>query len=145
MNAFTRMAVIGVLAFAGSAFAQSSDPSIMARQELMEKGVAASTKVLGDMAGGKAAFDAAAAEAARTALVGHAAQIPARFETNVIDAESEAKPEIWAGWDDFLSKAKALETAAAAMDTSSLETLQAGMGAVGGACKDCHTTYRAMK
>jgi cytochrome c556 len=28
---------------------------------------------------------------------------------------------------------------------SSAETIGAGMGPIGGACKDCHTTYRVMK
>ncbi|RYI33279.1 MAG: cytochrome c, partial [Acetobacteraceae bacterium] len=58
---------------------------------------------------------------------------------------SEAKPEIWANWEDFLKKAKAANDAATAMDVASAETIGAGMGALGGACKDCHTTYRAMK
>lgn len=122
--------------------AERTDPNAIAREELMET-VGKNTKVLGDMAGGKAEFDAAAAEAAKAALVEAAAKIPATFETQgAADPASEAKPEIWANWDDFVKKAGALETAATALDASSLEAVQAGMGAVGGACKDCHTSYR---
>ena len=32
--------------------------------------------------------------------------------------------------------------AAGAMDVASAETIGAGMAALGGACKDCHTAYR---
>ena len=35
--------------------------------------------------------------------------------------------------------------AAGAVDVASAETIGAGMGAIGGACKDCHTSYRIMK
>ena len=61
------------------------------------------------------------------------------------DPASEAKPEIWANWDEFLGDAKKLGEAAGAMDVASAETIGAGMGALGGACKDCHTEFRVMK
>jgi cytochrome c556 len=31
------------------------------------------------------------------------------------------------------------------MDVASAESIGAGMGALGGACKDCHTEFRMMK
>ena len=40
-----------------------------------------------------------------------------------------------------MAKSEALLKAAEAVDTASPETIGAGMGAIGGACKDCHTTY----
>lgn len=131
-------------AFAATALyaADRTDPNAIARAELMET-VGKNTKVLGDMAGGKTAFDAAAAETAKAALIEAAAKTPATFETQGgADPADEAKPEIWTNWDDFVKKAGALEAAATALDASSLEAVQAGMGAIGGACKDCHTAYR---
>jgi cytochrome c556 len=68
--------------------------------------------------------------------------IAANFTNNPEDPGSEAKPEIWTNWDDFVAKGKALSDAAAALDTSSVESIGAGMGALGGACKACHTAYR---
>lgn len=121
--------------------ADATDPTAKARQELMDT-IAMNVKVLGDMAGGKAAFDAAAATAAKDALVAASAEIPAKFETEASDPKSNAKPAVWTSFADFTTKAKALNTAVTALDTASLETVQAGMGAVGGACKDCHTTYK---
>jgi cytochrome c556 len=135
-------AVATVLA-AGAAQAQDpTDPQAIARSELM-KTVGMNTGILGKMAGGETPYDAAAAEAAKLALVDAAGKIEATFmEQGGADPVSEAKPEIWANWDDFLVKANALGTAAGAMDVASAETIGAGMQALGAACKDCHTTYR---
>lgn len=138
---------LGVVLVAGAAYAEEepTDPNAIARSELM-KMVGMNTGILGNMAGGKDPYDAAKAEGAKAALIEASAKIEATFmEQGAADPVSEAKPEIWANWDDFLVKAKALGDGAAAMDIASVETIGAGMGALGGACKDCHTTYRVMK
>ena len=144
---FVKAAVIGAILIAGAAFAEGdrTDPNAKARSDLMRV-VGKNTGILGDMAGGKAAYDAAAAEAAKAAIVEAAGMIEATFkDQGAADPASEAKPEIWANWDDFLADAKALGDAAGAMDVASAETIGAGMGALGGACKDCHTEFRVMK
>lgn len=141
---FTKTAAVLGFAFAATALyaAERTDPNAIARSELMGT-VGKNMKVLGDMAGGKADFDAAAAEAAKAGLMEAAAKIPATFETQGgADPADEAKPEIWTNWDDFAKKAGAFEAAATALDATSLETVQAGIGAIGGTCKDCHTAYR---
>jgi cytochrome c556 len=138
---------VGAILAAGAAFAEEepTDPNAIARAELM-KMVGMNTGILGNMAGGKEPYDAAKAEGAKAALIEAAGKIEATFkDQGAADPVSEAKPEIWANWDDFLVKAKALGDAAGAIDVASVETIGAGMGAIGGACKDCHTTYRAMK
>jgi cytochrome c556 len=134
---------VGAMVTAGVAFAaEATDPTAKARQELMDT-IGGQAKILGEMAGGKTPYDAAAAEAAKTTLIAAAADIPVKFETaGPGDPKSTAKPEIWTNWDDFLKDANALKAAAEAMDVSSVETIGAGMGAVGGTCKDCHTEYR---
>ncbi|MDP3198140.1 cytochrome c [Tabrizicola sp.] len=144
---FVKAAVIGALLTAGAAFAEGdrTDPNAIARSALM-KVIGKNTGILGDMAGGKAPHDAAAAEGAKAALIEAAAKIEETFkEQGAADPASEAKPEIWANWDEFLADAKALGDAAGAMDVASAETIGAGMGALGGACKDCHTDFRVMK
>ena len=142
MNLVTKTLVAGLVLVAGVAVAaEATDPTVKARQELMDV-IGANTKTLGDMAGGKTAFDAAAAEAAKAAIVAAAAEIPAKFEAQASDPKSTAKPEIWTSWDDFLADGKALGDAAAALDATTLEGVQAGMGAVGGTCKDCHSEFR---
>jgi len=138
--------IISLTLTAGVAIAKEGvqDPTVKARMDLMGT-IGMNTKVLGDMAGGKAAFDATAAEAAKAALMAAATEIPAKFETEADDPVSEARPDIWMNVQGFIEKAKALETAAGAIDVSSLESVQAGMGAIGEACKACHTDFRAKK
>jgi cytochrome c556 len=133
---------VGAMVAASALYAaDATDPTVKARQELMDTQMA-SAKILGGMAGGKVAFDAAAAEAAKAALVATSADIAAKFETQAEDAKSKAMPEIWTNWEDFLAKAGALNAAATAMDVTSAETIGAGMGAVGEACTACHKAYQ---
>lgn len=128
---------------AGVAFAEveATDPLVIAQKDLM-KSFGGAAKALGGMASGEVAFDAAAAEAAKAALVAGSAEIAVKFATAGNDPASEAKPEIWTSWDDFLVKTKGLGDAATALDVTSVDGIKAGMGAVGGACKACHTSYR---
>jgi cytochrome c556 len=143
MKFTTKALVAGLILAGGMALAAATDPDAVARQALMGAQGGA-MKVLGGMAGGEVAFDATAAAAAVKTLVDSSAAIEATFTNKGgEDMASHAKPEIWTSWDDFLAKAKALNAAATAIDASSLDGIKAGMGAVGGACKDCHTTYKA--
>lgn len=142
MKFVTKALVAGFVLSATVVFAgKSTDPDAKGRQDLMDI-VGMNTGILGDMAGGKAAFDAAKAETAKAAIIAAAGQIPKVFEAKGTDAESKAKPEIWTNWDDFLKDAAAMGTAASALDATTVEGVQAGMAGLGGACKDCHTEYR---
>lgn len=143
MNFPKKSLIAGLVLVAGMAMAaDATDPTVKARQELMDANGAAA-KVLGDMAGGKVAFDAAAAEAAKAALVANAGKIPEAFKTDASDPASKSKPDVWTNWDGFVAEAAKLGAAASALDASSADGIKAGMGAIGGACKDCHTIYRA--
>jgi cytochrome c556 len=143
MKFSTKAIVVGLIMAGGVAFAAATDPDAIARQTLMD-GNGAAMKTLGGMASGDVAFDATAAAAAMKSLVDESAAIPTTFKNQgADDPASHAKPEIWTSWDDFLAKAKALNTAASALDVSSVDGIKAGLGAIGGACKDCHTTYKA--
>jgi cytochrome c556 len=143
MMKLTKTIAMGLVLVAGVAFAQATrtDPNSIARGQTMGA-IGGAMKVLGDMAGGAVPHDAAAAEAAKAALVAAATSIPVVFEPNTTDDASKAKPDVWTNWDDFAAKAKVLSDAATALDVNSVESIGAGMGALGGACKDCHTTYR---
>jgi cytochrome c556 len=80
------------------------------------------------------------------ALALAASQALVAFEPNV--PGGEAKPEVWAKWDDFSKKMKELEA-----NTAELAKLAAsgGAAAVGPklqsalTCKGCHDTYREQK
>ncbi len=143
MKQVTRTILAGTLILAGAAFAKEGvqDPAVKARMDLMGV-IAANTKVLGEMAGGKVAFNAQAAATARANLTAAAAGIPAKFEPQATDPVSDAKPDIWTNWDDFLTKSETLLAQAEALDATSLEGVQAGMGGIGGSCKACHSAYK---
>lgn len=143
MKSIVKAAVLGAVIVAGMAHAEgASDPMVKDRQALMGT-IGMNTKILGEMAGGNAAFDAAAAETAKAAIAAASAEIGAKFEMQATDPKSTAKPDVWSNWDDFMAKANALTDAVNAMDTTTVEGVQGGMGAIGGACKDCHSTYRS--
>ena len=144
MKFVTKTLVLGLLMSGGIALAQSkaADPDVNARQTLMQ-GIGGSLGAIGGMVKGEVAFDAAAADAAKATLVANAGMIAAKFTNNAADPASKSKAEVWTNWDDFVAKADALTAAASALDTSSVDGLKAGMGAIGGACKDCHTAYRS--
>lgn len=143
MTQIRKILIAGFILAGSVAYAETAatDPDVIARQTLMKE-MGGAAKALGEMAAGKSAYDQATADKAKATLADHAASIGAKFEKNPTDPGSEAKPDVWTNWDDFLADAKALETAATALDTSSAEAIGAGMGAIGGACKACHTEYR---
>jgi len=143
MKAILRLTLIAGLMATSAAHAEgeAADPTVKARMDLM-KVVGGNAKALGEMASGKAAFDAATAAKAKAALIAASADIAAKFEPQASDPASEALPAIWTSWDDFVAKAGALNTAATALDAGSADSIKAGMAAVGGACKACHTAYR---
>lgn len=135
------LTLLAITAAGAAIAAEATAPNAKARQETMDV-IGANTKVLGDMAKGSVAFDAAAAAEAQAALVAAAATVADKFTVEESDPKSDAKPEIWANWSDFTAKAETLVKAAQSLDATTLEGVQAGMGAVGGACADCHKSYR---
>ena len=118
--------------------------AVKARMDLMVE-VKEATGLLGRMAKGAIPFDAAQAETARAALQTHATQIPAMFEARETDPMTEALPTIWTDWEGFVAVSRQMETAAAAMQTGSLEGVQQGMRALGQSCAACHQDYRIDK
>ena len=146
---FIKAAMLGAVLAAGAVYAEDkvmpTDPAAIARQALMDSNGAA-IGVLADMAGGKTAYDAAAAEAAKAALVANMGNIEATFmDQGAADPASAARPEIWANWDTFLAKATAGIDAAGALGVSSAESIGAGMEALGGSCKGCHSDFKMKK
>jgi cytochrome c556 len=146
MRFVAKALIISLTLTAGAALAKDGvqDPTVKARMAVMDT-IGMNTKILGDMAGGKTAFDATAAKAAKAALVAAATKIPTAFEAEADDPVSEARPDIWMNMEGFIENATDLQSAAGMIDVSTLEGVQAGMGAIGGACKACHTEFRAKK
>ena len=139
-----RVVVFVVLFFAGAALAHQGvqNPAVMERMHAM-KTIGENTKVLGQMAKGVVAFDAARARAAAAEIAVQAGRTPGLFDAPETDPKSEALPAIWENFPDFTTKSEALR--AAAEMARSIETpqdLTAALGAIGATCKACHSEYR---
>ncbi len=146
MTTFYKATILSTVFLAGAAIAHSDiskvqNEAVKARMMAMST-IGKNVKTLGMMAKGGAPFDSAKAAAAAAAIAGQAHDVPSLFEAEETDPESEAKPEIWTNYADFTTKAEAMLAAAESFDSSSLDTLKASLGKLGGTCNDCHKEYR---
>ena len=130
-------------AFGALAHEGVKNPAVMARMDAMSA-VGAATKVLGQMAKGEVAFDAAKAEAALVTLSEKAAAVPVLFEANENDPKSEARPEIWFDFATFMAEAQAMEAAAksAMGQMKSQADVGPALARIGVTCKNCHKAFR---
>ncbi len=142
------IASLAAAGIASSLLAMGHADAINARQEHM-KGYGAALGVLGKMAQGEVAYDAAAASEAASKLADLAAADQSGFWVEGSDInsgiENRALPAIWDNLADFDAKGQDLATAAAAMAAvagDGLEAVQGQMRGVGGACAGCHRPYR---
>ena len=136
---------------ASGAIAEEEDPfadAVEMRHGLMLQ-MATDLGKVGAMAKDETPYDAAVASKAAANIAAIASvlsmdQFPAGSEYQKA-TDSFALPAIWTAHDDFLKKIADLNTAAAAFQTAAgtdLDSLKAGMGALGGACAACHKAYR---
>ncbi|MAQ82071.1 MAG: cytochrome C [Maritimibacter sp.] len=136
---------VGVIALGTTAFAHSGvkDPDVMNRMMGMSE-MAKQMKVLGAMAKGEQAFDAAAVDAALVRMAEEASYIPSLFEPKATDPKSEALPVIWNEFDTFEEHARALEKTSTALSgtVGTRADLGPAMKELGQACSACHSDYR---
>lgn len=106
--------------------------------------------ILGGMAKGQVEYNAEAAQAAADSLVAVSMIHQTALWPEGTDADSiegtRALPAIWANIDDVVAKWGAFGEAAKAMQAAAgqgQDQIGPNMGAIGGACKGCHDTYRA--
>ncbi|WP_323769178.1 cytochrome c [Antarctobacter sp.] len=146
-SSFTALAALAV--FAAPAFAQDLPQPVKARQGQFNI-MALNLGVLGGMARGSVDYDAEAAQAAADSLVAvskisQMAMWPEGSDADSIDG-TRALPAIWGNIDDVMAKWADFGTAAEAMAAvagTGKDAIGPNMGALGGACKACHDTYRA--
>ena len=141
-------AAIAASAFADGHATPDLESAVKARQANMSM-IGYNTGILGDMAKGELAYDAAMATAAAENLSAAAAMnrmvLWMEGSEQGVVAGTRAKAEIWTDADEFDQSAVALETAAAAMISAAgtdLDSLRAAMGPIGASCGDCHKAYR---
>ena len=117
------------------------NPAVQKRMDVMKE-IKGAMGVLGGMAKGAIAFDAAAAGAAQNTLIEQSGMVAATFEANETDPKSEALPSIWENWDTFVDMADDLTFAAEGLDASSLDGVRSGLGNIGASCGACHKKFR---
>ena len=71
--------------------------------------------------------------------------IEVKFKLNETDPLSESSPAIWENWEDFVEKADDFAFMIEGLETSSADTLAAGLGNIGQSCGSCHKAYRIKK
>ncbi len=132
--------------FATAASAQNLD-AIKARQTIY-KSFGETTKPLGLMLRGQAAFDLATVKTALTTIVDGSKKLPALFpDDSKTGDDTAALPEIWTNKSDFearLTKLGADATADLASITDEA-SFKAAFPKLAGDCGDCHKTYRQKK
>jgi cytochrome c556 len=129
------------------------DKSIKARQSPMQL-YNFNAGTLGAMAKGKIPYDAAVATEAASNLstlanLGQSQFWPVGSDNQTEgNARTRALPAIWETYPAISEKVEGLKMATADLVPAAdggLEALQDAMGAVGQACKACHTDFRAKK
>lgn len=143
MRTVAFLAVALVAATTTSAHQGVQNPVVMQRMHAMMV-ISDNMKVVGEMAKGKAEFDAGAARAALEEISNQAIQTPVLFASKEDDPKSEARDEIWNQFEDFTSKARELEVAAANLATTVEQPGDLGpaLQRLGETCKSCHAIYR---
>jgi cytochrome c556 len=125
--------------------AQEDEVFVQYRQKLMS-GHGVSMGSIGDVLKNKLPNATEHVAVHARALAEYSKLIEVAFEKNVAAGATDAKPEIWQSWDDYVAKAKALEEAATKLaDTAQGGDAQAMMPqvrALGDSCRNCHTSYR---
>ena len=100
---------------------------------------------IGAMARGLDPFTEESAANAKQTLLLASAVIEAYFKINETDPLSEGSISIWENWEDFVEKADDFAFMIEGLETTSAETLAAGLGNIGQSCGSCHKTYRVKK
>ncbi len=105
--------------------------------------------ILGGMARGNVDYDADAAKAAASNIAALTRMSQAGYWPQGSDAGSvegtRAMPALWENFPDVMAKAGAVAEAAAQLEATAgdgVEAIQAGVGQLGGACTACHKAYR---
>lgn len=137
--------LIGVGLVVVEAQEDENAPYLDYRQRLM-KGQGASMGSIGDYLKNRLDYGSEHIATHASNIAGYAKLIPDAFEKEITQGKTDAKPEVWSNWDDFVSKANALESAAnelaSAASGGNLQAMMPKVQALGDACGSCHDVYR---
>lgn len=148
MRRFALFSLPAALVLGALSIAQADTAGAVADRQAYFKSLGQQAKKMGELA---KSFDPAAAKAQAAQLAPLLAKdfktiFPAGTSAREIPGDNEARPEIWANFDDFLKKEAAFKAAGealvAAAQGTDAKAFAAAMGQMGGTCKACHDAYR---
>jgi cytochrome c556 len=120
-------------------------PVLEYRQRIMA-GQRASMASMGDILKFKLPYDASHFVVHAKNIGEFSKLIPDAFEKKITEGLTDAKPEVWTSWEDFVAKSKALEQETgkleAAAATGDMKAIVPQVTAVNNACRGCHDLYR---
>jgi cytochrome c556 len=137
----------GLLLVASVSSAQDDEAIIGYRQKVMEAN-GANMGAIGDILKFKLPYQKDIAGHARAISI-NARMIAGAFEKPVSAGKTDAKPEIWKKWDEYKADADELAQAsdqlAKIAEAGDVNAIVAQVKKVGGACQDCHESFRKPK
>lgn len=120
-------------------------PELGYRQRLM-KSQGASMGSIGDILKYKLPGGAEHVAVHAKNIAGYSSLIADAFKKDISAGKTDAKPEVWQKWDDFVAKANALNAAATALSEAAaggdMSAMMPRVKALGDACRGCHNDYR---
>ena len=92
-------------------------------------------------------FNRSAAQDAANAISNHATSVKELFPTDSLDKPSEALPQIWTDWDEFIAigqqmGVEAEKLAKMAGGSSSVDEIKDQFRRLGQSCRSCHEKFR---
>jgi cytochrome c556 len=151
MTMKTKLVVAGaavVALAAGTTTVALSSPegtaAIKARQASMEA-IGDAMGALGDIAKGKAPFDAQVVEKNAGIIAKNLSEAATHFPkgSDEGDVKTRALPEIWSDGSDFQERLETAVTEAEGLQSVTEETgFRPALGKLGTSCKNCHQMYR---
>jgi cytochrome c556 len=139
---------IFVFAFTGAvALAHTGATGLVKERMEMMKDIASEMKTISQMTKGQFAFDASKAAASAATIADHARQMPDMFPELPAGGPSEAAPEIWENWDEFVGLTEELvlraeSLARAAESANDAAELRPAFRDLGRTCMACHQDFR---
>jgi cytochrome c556 len=138
---------VGLVLPLAVAWGQSDDAFLQYRQKLM-KSLGASMGAIGDTLKNKLPYQNHIATHAKD-MQQISTLIEDAFKKEIAYGKTDAKPEIWRDWNNFVSAIKALEQESAKLaevaPSRNVAATFAQVKKVGGACGGCHKPYRKPK
>ena len=140
------VALLGVLALSGVAFAHGGATGIVKQRMETMKGFGAAMKEMSIMFRGKAPYDAARVRQSAASIRGHGGDALVRlFPRGSNPHPSEARAEIWRDWDRFKGLAESLVRRADALAKAAdggRQSARLAFRRLADDCRACHKRFR---